>query len=103
MDKAQTLHEKIDEVADRLSGIHYNYVQVKMDFLTYDEVQDIEYFEINIRRLMKERMKITQRGRLNEYEDLRLDEIDSELLFWEERIDVIFDAYYDELSDDSDA
>ena len=103
MDKTQTPHEKIDEVADRLSGIHNSLEHTRMDMLTYDEVQDIEYFEINIRRLMKERMKITQRGRLNEYEDLRLDEIDSELLFWEERINVIFDAYEDELSDDSDA
>lgn len=60
---------------------------------TYDEVQDIEYFTMNIQRLMKERMKITQRGKLNEREDYRLDEIDVEVIYWEERIDAIYDKY----------
>lgn len=70
-----------------------------MDMFTYNEVQDIEYFEMNIHRLMKERMKITQRGKLNEREDLRLDEIDSEVNYWDERIEVIFNKYEDEFDD----
>ena len=70
---------------------------------TYNEVQDIEYFEMNIQRLMKERMKITQRGKLNEREDLRLDEIDSEVNYWDERIEVIFDKYQDEYYEDFDS
>jgi hypothetical protein len=73
--------------------------------MTYKEVQDIEYFEMNIHRLMKERMKITQRGKLNEYEDLRLDQIDAEILFWEERIDTVFEASddYEDYEEDAQA
>ncbi len=70
---------------------------------TYNEVQDIEYFEMNIQRLMKERMKITQRGKLNEREDLRLDEIDAEVMYWDERIDVIYEKYEDEYYEDCDS
>jgi hypothetical protein len=76
-----------------------------MDFLTFNEVQNIEYFEMNIQRLMKERMKITKRGRLNEREDLRLDQIDAELDYWDERIYAIFEAYdtFDDYEEDTQA
>lgn len=67
-----------------------------MDFLTTEEVQDIEYFTMNIQRLIKERMKITQRGRLNEHDDLRLDQIDAEIIYWDERIEAIYLKYEDD-------
>jgi hypothetical protein len=43
-----------------------------------------DYGELNMRILTRERQRITRRGRLTEEEDLRLDEIDAELEYWEE-------------------
>lgn len=43
-----------------------------------------EYCKQNMRILERERQKITRRGRLTGDEDLRLDEIDAELEYWEE-------------------
>jgi len=74
-----------------------------MDMFTHDEVQDVEYFTMNIQRLMKERMKITQRGKLNEREDLRLDEIDAEVIYWDERIESIYLKYEDDEWEDCDS
>ena len=53
-------------------------------FTYSDPVEVIEYCERNMRTLERERQKITRRGRLTESEDLRLDEIDAELEYWEE-------------------
>jgi len=43
----------------------------------------IEYYTFLCEKLMKERMKITQRGRLSEEEDMRLNEIDAELAMYQ--------------------
>lgn len=43
----------------------------------------LEYCELNMRSLIRERQKITQRGRLTGDEELRLDEIDAEIEYWE--------------------
>jgi len=52
---------------------------------TYSNPAEVaEYCELNMRILTRERQKITQRGRLTGDEDLRLDEIDAELEYWEE-------------------
>jgi len=52
---------------------------------TYSDPAEVaEYCELNMRILTRERQKITQRGRLTGDEDLRLDEIDAELEYWEE-------------------
>jgi hypothetical protein len=52
---------------------------------TYSDSGEIaEYCDLNMRILMRERQKITQRGRLTGDEDLRLDEIDAELEYWED-------------------
>ena len=52
-------------------------------FTYSDPVEVTEYCEMNMRILERERYKITQRGRLTGNEDLRLDEIDAELEYWE--------------------
>ncbi len=54
---------------------------------------DVEYFEMCIYMLSKERMKITRRGKLSEFEDRRLDEIDAEIAHWDERISMIYSWY----------
>ena len=52
---------------------------------TYSDSTEVEeYCDLNMRILMRERQKITQRGRLTGDEDLRLDEIDAELEYWED-------------------
>jgi hypothetical protein len=52
---------------------------------TYSDSGEIaEYCDLNMRILTRERQKITQRGRLTGDEDLRLDEIDAELEYWED-------------------
>jgi hypothetical protein len=53
-------------------------------FAYSDSVDVAEYCDLNMRILMRERQKITQRGRLTGDEDLRLDEIDAELEYWED-------------------
>jgi hypothetical protein len=45
---------------------------------------DIDYCELNIRRLEKERQKIVCTGSLSAAQDRRLDEIDAELEYWED-------------------
>ncbi len=49
-----------------------------------DPVEVAEYCNMNMRVLMRERQKITRRGRLTGDEDLRLDEIDAELEYWKD-------------------
>lgn len=53
-------------------------------FTYSNPVEVAEYCELNMRILTRERQKITQRGRLTGDEDLRLDEIDAELEYWED-------------------
>ena len=47
----------------------------------------ILYCNTTIRRLLREREKITRTGRLTADQDLRLDEIDSELEYWSKLLD----------------
>lgn len=61
-----------------------------MYVLNVDEHR-LEYYEYQIQRLEKERSKIIQRGRLSEYEDIRLYEIDDETDYWS---DMIYELYY---------
>ncbi len=56
----------------------------------------LEFYQFNMSRLEKERMKITQRGRLSPAEDLRLDEIDDELEFWKDMVEEVFGIYESE-------
>jgi len=49
-----------------------------------DSAEIVEYCGLYMSILRRERQKITQRGRLTGDEDLRLDEIDAELEYWED-------------------
>lgn len=51
----------------------------------------LELYELMIAGLEAKRSKIIQRGRLTEYEDLTLDNIDSELTHWSNCIDEIYE------------
>ena len=63
----------------------------------YDYINDLGvYYELRIHSLTRERMKITRRGRLTAAEDRRLDEIDSEIDYWWDRLDIITDDSDDE-------
>lgn len=58
----------------------------------YNYINDLGvYYERRIESLQRERMKITQRGKLSAAEDTRLDEIDSEVEYWLDSLDVITD------------
>lgn len=61
---------------------------------------DLEFFTIKVRSLERERCKITQRGKLSEQEDVRLDEIDTELDFWYNCIDSVYEAWDEEENDE---
>lgn len=58
-----------------------------------DDILNIEFCELKLRILERERQKITRRGGLTEYEDRRLDEIDTEMEFWENTIEDIYESY----------
>ena len=65
--------------------------------MMYNMELDVEYYDMCIYMLEKERMKITQRGRLSNEEDRRLDEIDAEIEYWIESIEETLNPYgYDE-------
>jgi len=49
----------------------------------------ILYCNTSIRRLLRERDKITCTGRLTADQDLRLDEIDTELEYWTDLLDLL--------------
>lgn len=55
-----------------------------------EDAHRLEYYEFQLQRLEKERNKITQRGRLSEYEDLRLYEIDDETKYLSELINELY-------------
>lgn len=58
----------------------------------YNYINDLGvYYESRIESLGRERMKITQRGKLSAAEDRRLDEIDSEVDYWLDSLDAITD------------
>lgn len=62
---------------------------VKM-YVLPEDAHRLEYYEFHLERLEKERNKITQRGRLSEYEDLRLYEIDDETEYLSELINELY-------------
>ena len=68
------------------------------DFIgTYNYEDDLAtYYEHRIQSLERKRMKITCRGRLSAAEDRRLDEIDSEIMYWLDCLDVLTDYSDDE-------
>jgi len=55
-----------------------------------EDAHRLEYYEFQLERLEKERNKITQRGPLSEYEDLRLYEIDDEAEYWCDMINTLY-------------
>lgn len=66
--------------------------------------EDLEFFTMKVARLERERCKITCRGKLSEEEDVRLDEIDTEIDFWLHCIDDYYyslDEEYDDTNEDS--
>jgi hypothetical protein len=64
--------------------------------ITLDELIALEYYEMNLATLEKERNKITRRGALSPSEDARLNAIDAELEYWSERIEQIDPYYWDD-------
>lgn len=62
----------------------------------YDYENDLmTYYEHRIQSLERKRMRLTIRGRLSSAEDHRLDEINSEIMYWIECLDHM-------IEDDSD-
>ena len=51
---------------------------------------DLEFYEFHIQYMIRQRQKITVRGRLTAEEDRRLDEIDSEIDYYQSRIDELY-------------
>ena len=51
---------------------------------------DLEFYELYIQYMNRQRQKITVRGRLTAEEDRRLDEIDSEVDYYQSRIDELY-------------
>lgn len=47
-------------------------------------VVTLEYYEYTIQQLERERQHIWRRGALSPQEDMRLDEIEAELIYWNE-------------------
>ncbi len=64
--------------------------------ITLNELVVLEYYEMNIYVLEKERQKITRRGPLSPSEDARLNAIDAELEYWSGRIEQIDPYYWDD-------
>ena len=51
---------------------------------------DLEFYELHIQYMNRQRQRITVRGRLTAEEDRRLDEIDSEVDYYQSRIDELY-------------
>jgi hypothetical protein len=51
---------------------------------------DLEFYELYIQYMNRQRQKITVRGRLTAEEDRRLDEIDSEVEYYQSCIDELY-------------
>lgn len=48
-----------------------------------DDILELEYCELKLRTLERERQRILSKGSLSEYDDRRLDEIEQETDIWE--------------------
>jgi hypothetical protein len=62
--------------------------------ITLDELVALEYYEMNLYMLDKERQKIVARGRLTPAEDNRLNAIDAEIEHWASAIEEIDPEYW---------
>ncbi len=51
---------------------------------------ELEFYEFHIQYMNRQRQKITVRGRLTAEEDRRLDEIDSEVEYYQSRIEELY-------------
>lgn len=66
-------------------------------FGEYDYESDLlTYYEHRIQSLERNRRKIVLRGKLSATEDRRLDEIDTEIIYWLDCIDAMSDYSEDE-------
>jgi hypothetical protein len=64
--------------------------------ITFDQLLALEYYEMNMATLERERQKITRRGGLTASEDERLNAIDAELDHWADLIEQIDPEYWQE-------
>jgi hypothetical protein len=62
--------------------------------ITFDQLLALEYYEMNMAKLERERQKITQRGGLTASEDERLNAIDAEQDHWADLIETIDPEYW---------
>ena len=62
--------------------------------ITLDDLAALEYYEMNLYLLNKERQKIVVRGRLTPAEDNRLNAIDAEMDYWVDMIEEIDPEYW---------
>lgn len=65
-----------------------------MNHITFDQLLALEYYEMNLARLERERQKITRRGPLTPAEDERLYAIDAEMDHWADAIELIDPDYF---------
>lgn len=64
--------------------------------MSFGDMEDtVEYCNITICRLEREREKITRTGRLTAEQDLRLDEIDTELEYWDDMLESVYAEFYE--------
>jgi len=63
--------------------------------LSLEDYYDLEMCKFMIEYLENKRSKIIQRGLLSPYEDVLLDDIDTELNQWSKNMDKIYDRSYD--------
>jgi hypothetical protein len=57
--------------------------------LSFNEYIDIEYCELILRRLERERWQIVKKGKLSASDDRRLMEIEGELEYWDDLLETL--------------
>ncbi len=65
------------------------------DICIADIEDEMQLITLTLNRLIREREKITRRGRLTAEEDKRLDQIDTEVDHWEQVLDNLEDYMYE--------
>jgi hypothetical protein len=68
--------------------------KLRMNRITFQDLLALEYYEMNLAILERERQKITRRGPLTPAEDERLNAIDAELDHWADAIELIDPDYF---------
>ena len=71
-----------------------NTTLLKMIQITFEQLLALEYYEMNMAKLERERQKITRRGPLTPAEDERLNAIDAEQDHWADLIEQIDPEYW---------